>query len=259
MSCASGLETKLPSEAASAQAIVERFMDPDGFPDRAAHYTGEMSERYRDERTLGEYFPSTVHRSYMPLPVDSTHLVISIELRDGGRKENWYAHLLRDSVDWKLEAVRRLFIPGFMDDLVDSVRKMPAPPDSLKRFVDELELVLASDDSLESYARERLADLNFLATSYLKLTDRKAVRAWRDESGDSPTTARLRSKLRELHLDSVADSEQPGGVVAMIGGFIDNAVGFVYVPPGQVPPKMSPNHYIVVLPVAPNWYLFKTT
>jgi hypothetical protein len=44
----------------------------------------------------------------------------------------------------------------------------------------------------------------------------------------------------------------------VIGGIMDNTVGFVYSPSNK-PPQISPSSYIWVEEIAAGWYLFRTT
>ena len=63
---------------------------------------------------------------------------------------------------------------------------------------------------------------------------------------------------RNLHIDGVKKTGS-GLVELIIGGMVDNSVGFLWVPPGMAPPVISPDAYILVEHVVGPWYLFKTT
>ena len=45
----------------------------------------------------------------------------------------------------------------------------------------------------------------------------------------------------------------------VIGGILDNSVGFFHAPAGCDPPPMSPHDIILLGALEPGWYLYKTT
>lgn len=252
----------VPDPATSPQWIAERFMDPRGFPQCERHYTGEMLEPSRPDKTLGQYVPASVPRRFRTVQLDSTRAVIAIGLRSAnGANADYYAHFLCEAQQWKLQAVRRLFVPPFVETLADSLSRLESPPDSVTAVLDELRLLMASDDSLQAFAREHLRDLDSLVANFRSVRNPGVVLAADDaNAGEDPGTSRLRERLRELHLCTIErNDEYPKLVFVAIGGILDNTAGFVWVPPGATPPPMSPNSYIVVVPISPGWFLFKTT
>ena len=45
----------------------------------------------------------------------------------------------------------------------------------------------------------------------------------------------------------------------IIGGMIDNTVGYIYISKGQSIPKMNPSRLIMLREIGDGWYIFKTT
>ncbi len=77
------------------------------------------------------------------------------------------------------------------------------------------------------------------------------------KSGNRAKADRL---AQELNLNKVfLPEDYPGIIEINIGGMIDNAVGFLYVPDGRKPPGMSLGGYIYIEKVLEHWYLYKTT
>lgn len=73
---------------------------------------------------------------------------------------------------------------------------------------------------------------------------------------------RYRGTLRDLGLLSF---ERTDGYVAFVSdGFLDNLYGFVFVPPGQIPPALKgefveATQLVTLEPLARGWYFFTTT
>jgi hypothetical protein len=63
-------------------------------------------------------------------------------------------------------------------------------------------------------------------------------------------------QLRELGLSSAR--RQHNGIEILIGGIIDNSVGFLNLQSGE-PPPISPDEYIWVESLGNGWFLFRTT
>jgi len=239
--------------------IVERFMDPKGFPKRADYYTGEMLEHFRTERTLGQFTPPEVSRTYRTLQSDSQLTVIGVHLRaPTGATSDYYLHMRPDSGQWKLEAVRTLSLMGVPTAVLESLTHKPALPESLRAVRDNLRLLLSSDESLVTYAKAHLSELKDLRTRFGSI---KGVQQISTHSNPSRSAeAEVKRILSELCLDSIETHEKEEGLVfAVIGGMVDNTAGFVWVPPSAEPPSMDSSSYIVVIPVAEGWYLYKTT
>jgi hypothetical protein len=66
------------------------------------------------------------------------------------------------------------------------------------------------------------------------------------------------SAAKKLFISSVA-KRASGCVEFIIGGIVDNSVGFMFVPDGLSPPPIDPSNYIYVEPAVDHWYVFKTT
>jgi hypothetical protein len=95
--------------------------------------------------------------------------------------------------------------------------------------------------------------LEALRNDYLAARTKEYWRiAERDDKG-SP----LSDRLRALGLIGIGYAES-GAIEIMIGGVVDNSVGFLFVGE-QAPPPMSDDNYIWVEPIGDGWCLFRTT
>ena len=107
--------------------------------------------------------------------------------------------------------------------------------------IENLRLILASDNALLKFGRENEVKFEELFALYQK-----------DEVAANEV-------VKRLHLSHAAYG---GGVFELIiGGVTDNVVGFMRVENESNLPQMSPSEFIMLERLSPNskWYLFKTT
>ncbi|HET6991691.1 MAG TPA: hypothetical protein VFJ43_10225, partial [Bacteroidia bacterium] len=55
------------------------------------------------------------------------------------------------------------------------------------------------------------------------------------------------------------DKKYPGCIFYVIGGMVDNTVGYMYQPDPKKLPRITEKHYILIKSLGDGWYLFKTT
>jgi hypothetical protein len=223
--------------AGSAPWVVQRYFVDHAFPHRAAYLTSELAE-HPEAPSVGSGLPVGAHAAYRVLTMDSTHAVYAVTLSDSTHSEDLYAFLYPAGPHWQLGEIRALALPGLFYRLLDSLRKTPVLPDSMRNAYDEMQLTVASDSALKSYFTAHRAALEQLA------------RAGSGEPDHGPGVIARRLP---------ADSEHPGCVFLVIGGMTDNSVGYLFAPPACTVPAMSPGEFIYVDQLAPHWYLYKTT
>lgn len=107
--------------------------------------------------------------------------------------------------------------------------------------IENLRLILASDNALLKFGRENEAKFEELFVLYQK-----------DEVAANEVAKRL-------HLSHAAYDD--GVFELTVGGITDNVVGFMRVENESNLPQMSPSEFIMLERLSPNskWYLFKTT
>lgn len=106
-----------------------------------------------------------------------------------------------------------------------------------------LELLLAPDSKLRSWFAlnrgilERLCNLT--------------------RTSGSQKSADINALVNRLHVDGV-ERQHDGTVLIVIGGILDNTVGFLFSPTNK-PPPIDPSNYIWIEQVTEGWFLFRTT
>lgn len=228
--------------AAAAQTpeeIVRAFFGPAGIADKKAIYVGEML-RFAEQPTLGETLPENVSITTRSLQSTSSSVVIGVTLHVAEHAQDWYAYLGKSDGSWKLEAVRTLALTGIPGLALAELERKRNRTAEEEWALQNLRLSFRSDAELAEYLKSHARELG-------KIVELLA--------GDPEAALRA---ARELHIGSVERTDS-GLVELVIGGTMDNSVGFLWVPRGGTAPAMSPDAYILVEHVVGPWYLFKTT
>lgn len=241
--------------------IVERFFQHEEWSDRAAYLGGEM-EQYAGEPTPGNQMPAGTPVTARELQADSQRAIYAVSIRRDGRTYDAYVYLDRDANRWRITAVRLLALPAFFYMGMDSLQAMPDRTPAYEQMLTNMRLTAASDSALKQHFVEHADQFEALATAGAAL-DAAELPILADHEGGgapSPSRAAIRNALPRLGLASMQhDEEAPGCLLLVIGGIMDNSVGYLYAPPGCAVPRMSPGYFIYLEALRPGWYVYKTT
>lgn len=138
---------------------------------------------------------------------------------------------------WTIEAVRTLALPQFIHELRDELRAETHRNAEQDRLLRNFELTFKTDAELRLWFGAHRGDLD----------------AMRGLTG-------LAAEAAAKRLDGDAFKRSPEGFEQfLIGGILDNSVGFLFVPEGKSPPPISPDNYIWIEPMGGGWHLYRTT
>ncbi|HKP77298.1 MAG TPA: hypothetical protein VJT67_17330 [Longimicrobiaceae bacterium] len=262
----SGARAQAPeSDTTSAAWVVRQFYASHAFPGLAAHITGEYKENYATAATMGSRLPPGVAVTSRPLLADAQQAVFATALRDTAKAEDWYTYLRREQGVWKIEAVRTLALPPLVYMLLDTLqegRKSGTLGELDARLLENLRLTTQSDSALKAYLVAHQPALLAVAQHFAAIPGAEGISEEGKVRGSAPEAGRrqLAAELRALHLNGVMRlPSAPHCIFIVIGGMLDNQVGYIYAPDGCAPPPLSPSEYIYVERVAPGWYIYKTT
>jgi hypothetical protein len=215
------------SEVGSPKWIVESFFSSDHFPNKEKYYTGEMTN-YLADANMGSRMPTNVTTQIRSLDNES---IFAITYSDGTQEANWYCFLKKEEGEWKLEAVRTLAQQEIVYQCIYELSQKERTEDEEWDYQNML-LQVSSDSKLKQYLKDNLLQFEKMISDPGK----------KDETAHS------------LHLDSAI------GHTFLIGGILDNSVGFLYVPKDEDPPQPSSGDgYIYIEHITGNWYIYKTT
>jgi len=204
--------------------------------------------------------------------------VVAMTIVDStGKGFDTYLHFEKDTI-WKMSAFRALAMTGMIegakkelekmtpqqvDELINAARKKK---DKYALFSSRADyefqlgnatLILQLDEHIISHflankvAFERIKDL-----AYKELESGKV-----EEEGSVKLIEHLRPEYQKLFVSSVSyGGYQLGNCLNfLIGGMIDNTVGYIHVKDKKDMPKMSSNRIIMLREIGEGWYIYKTT
>jgi hypothetical protein len=222
--------TRLPS---TPQAAAERFVALSNSaslqtPEGKALLAGELEKFTADG---GGHVPA-------PDAVVSVgpHKAVARLPASRGKHPDIYIYLSRSAAGWQVTSIRALALTGVLEELVRLDAAATVRSEEQARAVRNARLVLSSDAELKQWAAQHAGFL--------------------DRARRLPLDPVNSAELVELGGN---DIRRDGDIVrVVIGGILDNEVGFLYAQDGLVPP-LSENGYIWIEPVGGGWHLFRTT
>lgn len=296
------------SLSASAQAtlspidIAERFAASDSWPEANVYLSDHLTSAFTDSTgtllTLGDWVRDSVSTSVRSLGESEREAAVAIQLLSpDGETETFTLILrqrppLRDSVArWEARELLGFALPGFYHILGQQIRACEAwasGEPGAETQIDEVRTVIlsmyAESDTMEVPTPEEMC-----AESAVGSTDRANIllttaseNEWRAffyrHQSDfahavGPDTTRwqaARERLQQEGIRTVDREDGPQGrTVVIIGGILDNVVGFLHAPdPDHLPPVTLQgfgddlfygNDVIYLEELAPGWYLYWTT
>lgn len=247
----------------SPEWIINKFFSSEDFEDAQNYYCCEMMEHYSESEHIGKYLSPDIKLSFRNLEKSDSISFFSVSVSDSITTVDWYLYFKKLESNWKLSAIRQLWLPPFYYYMMDSLASMVAVPDSLVEFYEQMKLTTSSDSTIKIYLKENLNDFDLLNEILLK---EESITFVSNENNFSPDSIRenivkeISKKLRLLKIASVSRDVYENEVIFyIIGGLIDNEVGFMYVKEKNKVPKISSSRYIYIENIIGNWYIYKTT
>jgi hypothetical protein len=118
-------------------------------------------------------------------------------------------------------------------------------------------LILELDDNIVKHFSENANEFERLKDLALtQLGDKKA-----DGDRGVPLIEELKPDYQKLFIHSVSTGGYELGncIQFLIGGMVDNTVGYLYVRDKKDLPEMNPDRVIMVREIGNGWYIYKTT
>ncbi|MHC4475512.1 MAG: hypothetical protein ACYTEL_07695 [Planctomycetota bacterium] len=246
----------------SPEQVVQSFFVAKEFPGMGRYLTGEMSERHTDPRNAGGLLPDNAKVTYRLVSEASGVKNFAVRMTYEGESQDLYCYLSRQWGRWKIEAIRALGKTGIVHQLVEQLEHKHDRPEEEEWKYQSGRLIIASDDELKEYFRKNkekfeeilqifIRESSVMSVGHTGMIDRQDESAYRDDEA-------IVSKVRELHLEQVK-RKHVGMIDFVIGGMVNDKVGFMYVPNKKDVPEMNPSTYIYIEEVASSWYIYKLT
>lgn len=220
--------------------VLAGFFGRSGIRDKSSVYHGEMLANFIDKPTLGEGMPSNVQYSVRRLDESANKAIYAVLLSDGQHSQDWYAFLVNEGDRWKLSAVRCLALPGVFYMALQELEKRSPRAENEEWQYQNMLLTIKSDSDLKQYLRSHISEFTVVVKLFSEGLEEQAKNA-----------------AKSLLVSFIGSDD--GTIRLSIGGILDNSVGFLYVPPGVKPPKMSADEIIYVEEIEGGWFIYKTT
>ena len=197
--------------------------------------------------------------------------VVNITILDSvGNGIDTYAHLKKDKT-WKINAFRALAMTGILEQALLEMEKMTSKQiDSLiqqgnqtfksreefNQQLDNIKLILALDDTIIEHFNKNRTEFEELKNELQNVEFNKEEGSYRKINLGN----QVKFDYKELLIESISTSfDCERCFEFVIGGMIDNTVGYFYIPNKEDVPKMNPSRMILIREIGNGWYLFKTT
>ena len=205
------------------------------------------------------------------------YAVVALTILDAsGKGIDTYLHFEK-STTWKMTAFRALAMTGMIERAVTQIEKMT--PKQIEKMIAKYKkrnddsmfttraefdyyygnakLTISLDENIAEHflknqaAFERLKDIALAELENEKEDDEMQIKLIED----------LKSEYNQIFIASVSTggSFLGRGICFLIGGIIDNSVGYLYVKDKSDLPEMSASSVIMIREIGNGWYIFKTT
>ncbi|NNG26531.1 MAG: hypothetical protein HKM87_03330 [Ignavibacteriaceae bacterium] len=220
--------------------LVEIYFSEAQFAGKTKYFAGEMKEE-EYEPTIGEELKGTATISYHEILSENMKAVYAVEVKLNEDIIDFYCYMLETNDGWKIEAVRRFLLPGFIYSTKDSLSQISNLSSSDGELLKIVKLLTSSDAELKNYFQKNVNDFYKLVL-YLEDEDEKNIQ----------------NLLNELNIDAVfMDDKFPGCIFLQIGAFDKTEMGYFYSGESSSLPKISPNRFIYIEEILPKWYIYK--
>lgn len=254
--------------------LAKVIFNKDSFPDINNYITGEYNGHPN-----GTDIPKQVKASFLLLGQNNETAVVNITFSDGKNPDyDTYLHFKNDSV-WKATAFRALAMTGIIAQVNTMLKDLgPAQVDSILNIQhtdstqkkpmfltrDEYEftlkntnLTLASDKEIINHFNKNKAEFERIKDKLLEqLKDKEIVDYKSIKIGED-----IEKDYKKLFINSITTGGYlfTNSINFLIGGILDNTVGYIYVADIKDLPKMTPHNIIMLRKISDSWYMYKTT
>ncbi|WP_028979871.1 hypothetical protein [Sporocytophaga myxococcoides] len=261
-------------QAFEPMELAKKIFGEKKFPNIERYITGEYNGK-----PSGQDLKEKSTTKFTLLQQTEDRAVVNMTVLDSTAKGfDTYLHFEKDSI-WKMNAFRGLALTGIIEQMVIELGKMkPEEIDEIikkskknKRgefvlfkskedydyMLGNARLIIELDDNIEKHFLSNQSEFDRIKDALLKnLKDERF-----NGKKDFELGADLKSDYRKLFIASVSagKSDYGNSIDFLIGGMVDNKVGYMYIENEKDLPKINPNRLIMVREIGNGWYIYKTT
>jgi hypothetical protein len=236
----SGLFSQQYTEG-SPEWLVDMFFNSGLFLEKSDYYTGEMTKDI-EQPTIGEELnDSDAQILFYEIKDAEYEKTFVIELELEGRVIDFYCYLKIVNGIWKIEAVRRFLLPGFLYSARDSLSNLSSPSAAVINLLTTLELFTMNDARLKNYLTNNLDGFTNVV--------------WYFNQNEKEEVDKL---LNTLGCNAVyKDNRFSNCIFIQINLFERMEAGFIYATDSSSTPPMSSAEFIYIEQVLPDWYIYR--
>ncbi len=224
----------------SPEWLVDMFFNQTQFPEKEKYLIGEMLQDV-SYPTIGEELNGRATVTFRKIELDDQTGVYGIVIKDNGNTANFYCYVSNISGNWKIGAVRKFQLPGYIYSSADSLSQIENLPDSVSSLLKILKLLIGTDEQLKLFLSDNINDFY------------NVVGAFDNKRADD-----LNFLMNKLNLEHIfTDEIYPQCIFILVGGFGRIEVGFLFSKNKSSIPKISPEQFIYIEEVLPNWYVYR--
>jgi len=255
--------------------LAKKIFGKDSLPNIDNYSTGEYKGRPN-----GQDLQSGSTTKFTLLGQTEKTAVVAMTILDSlGKGLDTYLHFEKDTT-WKVSAFRALALTGIIEQVKIELEKMtPEQVDDMiksskknkksKEFAmftskEEYEfelgnarLTLELDDNIVKHFVTNQSEFEQLKNLALTQLEKEKV----DEERSINLIENLKTDYQKLFISSVSTGgyELGNSINFLIGGMVDNSVGYIYVKDKKDLPEMNPSRIIMIREIGNGWFIYKTT
>lgn len=241
--------------------------------------TGEAKEQDFNPRKISK--DATI--SFETLLSGVNKAVIAVAIKENEDYTDLYVFWAREN-DWKITALRALWLPGMFYMMLDKYKNLDENGirheyekmfNDMKNRNDTIpdEKIVESIGTLEDF-RYEIRNMKLTVAPDRELMEHFSTHQDKfnallvkvqNELLSEPDTKRIikdspyKNEMHDILISSVSYPGEHKCISFLIGGMIDNSVGYLYCDDPAEVPAMSDNRYIMIRSLGNGWYLYKTT
>jgi len=225
----------------SPEWLVDMFFSSSLFLEKSDYYTGEMTKDI-EQPTIGEELnDNNAQILFYKIQDTDQEKTFAIELDLDGRVIDFYCYLKMVNDTWKIEAVRRFLLPGFLYSVQDSLSNLSSPSAADVNLQKTLELFTMNDARLKNYLTNNL-------DGFINIV-------WYFNQNEKEEVDKL---LNVLRCNAVyKDNRFSNCIFIQINSFERMEAGFIYAADSSSVPPMSSAEFIYIEQVLPDWFIYR--
>ena len=254
--------------------LAEKIFSPKSMKNIKNYVTGEYKGRPN-----GKYLSKGITANFRLLNQDDSIAVVNMTLiNKSDEGTDYYLHFVKQNSTWKMCAFRCLAMTGIIYEVIKELETMT--PEQINEKVEEAKnakdddyvmfksredfdyelgnckLTIAFDDTIINHFLKNQAEFERLKDLALKQLE--------IENSNSNRSIELiedfKTDYRKLLIHYVSISWETGnGISFLIGGILDNTVGYLFVKDKKDLPMIHPDRIIMLREIGNGWYIYKTT